>query len=99
MPTHHATVEVLVHLAESMRRSLALVCDDDADVSHSQWVLGLDRVSSAVCDEYALRCRRAVVNICTAAKRCGLNDFTTLNDTLFSLIQDPTTKKKHWSEI
>ena len=40
--THHATVEVLVHLAEGVWRRLALAGDDDADVGDGQGVLGLD---------------------------------------------------------
>lgn len=52
--THHATVEVLVHLAEGVRRRLSLAGDDDADVGDGQGVLGLDVRSTAEVDEDAL---------------------------------------------
>lgn len=34
--SHHAAVEVLVHLAEGVRGRLPLARDDDADISDSQ---------------------------------------------------------------
>ena len=86
--THHANVEVLVHLAEGMWWRLALAGDDDADVCHCQGVLRLDGWCSAEGDENALRGGGAVVDVGAAAIRCGLDDLAALDQTLLTLVQD-----------
>lgn len=89
--TYHTTVEVLVHLAEGMRRRLPLAGDDDADVRHRQGILRLDGLRSAERDEDALRGGRAVVDVGAAAIRCGLDDLAALNQTLLTLVQHTVT--------
>lgn len=85
--THHADVEVLLHLAEGMWWRLALAGDDDADVCHCQGVLRLDGRCSTEGDEDALRVGGAVVDIGAAAVRCGLDDLAALDQTLLALVQ------------
>lgn len=93
--THHATVQVLLHLAEGVRWRLALAGDDDTDVRHRQGILRLDRRCSTEGDEDALRGGRAVVDIGTAAVRRGLDDLAALDQTVFTLIQHANNEKNH----
>lgn len=95
MTTHHATVQVLLHLAEGVRWRLALAGDDDADVRHRQRVLRLDRWRSTEGDEDALRGGRAVVDVGAAAVRRGLDDLAALDQTVFTLIQHANNEKNH----
>lgn len=77
--THHATVEVLVHLAKGMRRYLPFTRDYDADVRHGEGVLRLDGRRPAQGDEDALRGGRAVVDVGAAAVRRRLDDLAALD--------------------
>ena len=52
--SHHAAVEVLVHLAEGVRRRLPLAGDDDAHIRDSQRSVGLALGCAAVGDVDAL---------------------------------------------
>lgn len=94
-PTYHATVEVLVHLTEGVRRRLPLAGDDDADVRHRQGVLRLDGLRSAERDEDALRDGGAVVDVGAAAVRRGLDDLAALNQTLLAVVQHAVTEGGH----
>lgn len=53
--SHHAAVEVLVHLAEGVRGHLPLARNDDADISDSQGGVRLALGCTAVGDVDALR--------------------------------------------
>lgn len=55
VPSHHAAVEVLVHLAEGVRGRLPLARNNDADIGHSQGGVRLALRSAAVRDVDALR--------------------------------------------
>lgn len=85
--THHAAVEVLIHLTKGMWRRLALAGDNDADVRNCQGVLRLDGRRSAESDEDALRGGGAVVDVGAAAVRCGLDDLAALDQSLLPFIQ------------
>lgn len=60
-PSHHAAVEVLVHLAEGVRGHLPLARNNDADIGHSQGGVRLALRSAAIRDVDALRRRAADV--------------------------------------
>lgn len=92
MPTHHATVKILVHFAKSVWWYLAFTGDDDTNVSYSQRVLRLDGLWTAKSDEDALWGGRTVVDIGAAAIRRGLDDLTALDETFLSFIQNPGTQ-------
>lgn len=86
--THHATVEVLLHLAEGVWRRLPLAGDNDADVGDGQWVLRLHERRAAEGDEDALWVGRAVVDVGAAAVGRGLDDLAALDETLLALVED-----------
>lgn len=52
--SHHAAVEILLHLAEGVRGRLSLARDDDADVGNSQRSVWLALSCPAVGDVDAL---------------------------------------------
>lgn len=53
--SHHAAVEVLVHLAEGVRGHLPLARNDNTDIGDSQGGVGLALRRTAVGDVDALR--------------------------------------------
>jgi len=84
-PTHHTAVEVLVHLAEGVRRCLPLARDDDTDIGDSQRRVGLALGRAAVRDVDALGGRAAYVGRATG--RRGLDDVTSWLQLFLPLVQ------------
>jgi len=85
---HHAAVEVLVHLAEGVRRRLALGRHDDADVGDGQRGVRLALGGgAAVRDVDALRRRAADVGRPAVGR--GLDEVAARLQTLLPLVQHP----------
>ena len=87
--SHHAAVEVLVHLAEGVGGYLPLAGDDDADISDSEWSVWLALRSPAVGDVDALGGRVANVGRTTWGR--GLDEVTSRLQFLFPLVQNTET--------
>lgn len=85
LESYHAVVQILVHLAEGVWRSLSLAGDDDADVCDSQGVLGHVLSSPAVGDVHPLG-RGAAADVGRPPVRGALNDFTALLDSFLAII-------------
>lgn len=83
---HHAAVEVLLHLAEGVRRRLAFARDDDADVGDGQGGVRLAVRRSAVRDVDSLGGVAADVGGTTSGR--GLDEVAALLQPLLPLIQD-----------
>lgn len=99
LSTHHATVEVLLHLAEGVRRRLPLAGDDDTDVGDGQRVLRLHERCAAEGDEDALRVGRAVVDVGAAAVGRGLDDLAALDEALLALVEDAARGARSTGEL
>lgn len=88
--SHHAAVQVLVHLAEGVRGHLPLARDDDANIGYGQRRVGLALRSPAVGDVDALGGRAA--DICRPTRGCGLDDVTSGLQLLLPLVENPGTR-------
>lgn len=82
---YHAVIQILVHLAEGVWRSLSFAGDDDADVCDSQGVLAHVLGGPAVGDVHPLW-RGAAADVGKPPVRGALNDFTALLDSFFPII-------------
>lgn len=85
--SHHAAVQVLVHLAEGVWGRLPFAGDDDAEVGDSEGGVGLALGRPAVRDVDALRGVAADVGW-TAGGR-GLDEVAALLQTFLPLVQHP----------
>lgn len=83
--SHHAAVQILLHLAEGVGRCLSLARDDDADVSDSQGSMWLDLRCPAVGDINALRGNATDIGWTT--RGCGLDEVATMLQSLLPCIQ------------
>lgn len=83
--SHHAAVEILLHLTEGVRGRLSLARDDDADVGDSQGGVWLALRCPAVGDVNALGGVAADVGWTTGGR--GLDELAALHQPLLPLIQ------------
>lgn len=83
--SHHAAVEILLHLAEGVRGGLSFARDDDADVGDGQGSVWLALGCPAVGDVDALGGIAADVGWTT--RGCGLDEVAALLQSLLPLIQ------------
>lgn len=83
--THHAAVEVLLHLAEGVWGRLSLAGDDDADVGDGQGAVRLALGRPPVRDVDALR--GVAADVGGPAGRRGLDELAALLQTLLPLVQ------------
>lgn len=91
-PSHHAAVEVLVHLAEGVGGHLPLAWDDDANISDGQRGVGLALRGPAVGDVDALGGRAADVGRPTRGR--GLDDVTSGLQLLLPLVENPGIQRR-----
>lgn len=82
---HHAAVDVLLHLAEGVRRCLALARDDDAHVSDGQRGVHLALRGPAVRDVDALR--GVAADVGRPAGGRGLDEVAALLQPLLPLVK------------
>lgn len=83
--SHHAAVQILLHLTEGVGRCLSLAWDDDADVSDGQSSMWLDLRCPAVGDINALG--GIATDISWTTRRCGLDELATVLESLLPFIQ------------
>lgn len=83
--SHHAAVEILLHLAESVRRRLSLARDNDADVGDGQGGVRLALGRPPIGDVDALG--GIATDVSRAAAGCGLDYVAALLQSLLPLVQ------------
>lgn len=82
---HHAAVDVLFHLAEGVRRRLALAGNDDTDVGDGQCGVRLALRGPSVCDVDALG--GVAADVGRPPRGRGLDEVAALLQTLLPLVQ------------
>jgi len=88
--TYHSLVQVLLYLAEGMRRSLSSIGKNHTDVCHHKFVAWHGGRSTSVCHECF---GTGVVYISNTSTRCGMNHLRVWHDSLLSLIHHPAHTK------
>lgn len=83
--THHAAVEILLHLAEGVRRRFSLAWNNDADVGDSQGGVRLALRRPSVGDIDALG--GVATDVGWATEGCGLDEVAALLQPLLPLVQ------------
>lgn len=84
-PSHHAAVEILLHLAEGVRRHLPFARQDDADVGDGQGGVRLALRRPAVRDVDPLG--GVAADVGRAAGRRGLDELAARHQALLPLVQ------------
>lgn len=92
--SHHAAVEILLHLAEGVRGCLSLARDDDADVGDGQSRVWLALRRPAVGDVDALG--GIATDVCWTTRGCGLDEVAALLQSLLPLIKHTVGEYRRW---